>query len=125
MTLLSDLPRRVGVRTARILAFAGYFAYEFLKSNVLLLWEIVRWRPQAAPAIVAVPLRCRSTLETVFLANLITLTPGTLTLEVAVDPPTLYVHGMFAGDPDGFLAELRELEGRMLLALRPVGGGDR
>lgn len=116
---------RMGVRTRRIVAFAGYFAYEFLKSNVVLLREIIRRRPRAAPAIVALPLRCRNRLETVFLANLITLTPGTLTLEVAEEPPTLYVHGMFAGDPDGFRAELRDLEDRMLLALRPVGGGDR
>jgi multicomponent Na+:H+ antiporter subunit E len=116
---------RVGVRTGRVIAFVGYFAYEFLKSNVLVLWEIIRWRPRAAPVIVALPLRCRSTLETVFLANLITLTPGTLTLEVAEDPRTLYVHGMFAGDPEEFLRQLRELEDRMLLALRPAGGGDR
>lgn len=116
---------RTGVRTARVIGFAGYFAYEFLKSNLVLLREILRPRPHAAPAIVALPLRCRTRLEAVFLANLITLTPGTLTLEVAEDPPTLYVHGMFAGDLEGFRTDLRDLEDRMLRALRPVGGDDQ
>lgn len=116
---------RAGARTARILGFVAFFTYEFVKSNLVLVREVVRPRPRAAPAIVALPLRSRGRLETVLLANLITLTPGTLTLEVGENPPTLYVHGMFAGDPEGFLAELRDLEDRMLRALRPVGGDGR
>jgi len=34
------------------------------------------------------------------LANLISLTPGSLSLDVSPDGKTLYVHAMFADDPD-------------------------
>lgn len=115
------LPHRAAVRAWRVASFVAYFAYEFLYSNAMVLREIVSPRGRAAPAIIALPLRASSRLEIVSIANVISLTPGTLTLEVAVDPPTLYVHGMFAADPDAFLRHLRGLEGRMLAALRPVG----
>ncbi|MCY3733260.1 MAG: Na+/H+ antiporter subunit E, partial [Chloroflexi bacterium] len=39
-------------------------------------------------------------LQITVLANLISLTPGTLSLDVSPDGTTLYVHDMFADDPD-------------------------
>jgi multicomponent Na+:H+ antiporter subunit E len=115
-----DVIRRSVVRGWRILSFAVYFGWEFLKSNGMVLREILSPRGWAVPAIIALPLRCRRPVEVVSMGNLISLTPGTLTLEVALDPPTLYVHGMFASDPAAFVAHLHELEDRLLLAMRPV-----
>jgi multicomponent Na+:H+ antiporter subunit E len=116
----SPLPRRVAVRAWRIAAFTLSFAWEFVVSNATVLREILTPGTRVSPAIVALPLRCRTAVEIVSLANLITLTPGTLTLEVVQEPPTLYVHGMFARDPGAFLRQLSDLEGRMLAAMRPV-----
>jgi multicomponent Na+:H+ antiporter subunit E len=118
-----DAARRVLIRCWRIGGFALYFAREFLLANLMVLGEILRPRGRAVPAIIEVPLRCRRPVEVVSLGNLISLTPGTLTLEVALDPPTLYVHGMFAGDAAAFVSQLRAMEDRMLLAMRPVDAG--
>lgn len=116
----SRWPYRVAVRVWRVGTFVLWFSWEFLLANLQVLWEIMRPHPRSAPAIVAVPLDSRTGREIVTMANLLTLTPGTLTLEVALDPPTLYVHGMFASDAAAFVAELQEMEARMLAALRPV-----
>jgi multicomponent Na+:H+ antiporter subunit E len=114
------LARRVPIRAARIIRLVGYYVWEFLKANAAVLREILRPRPHATPAIVALPLRCRRPVEIASLANLIGLTPGTLTIEVALEPPTLYVHGMFAADTGAFTAHLQEMEDRLLGAMRPV-----
>lgn len=124
------LGSRLLLRTGRVLGFVGYYGYEFLKSNLLVIIEILRPRQRARPAIVELRLRASSPIEIVSLANLISLAPGTLALETALDPPTLYVHGMFGHDPEGFLADLRRMEDWMLAAMRPVGaepkrGGDQ
>lgn len=125
MTGPADLLRRAVVRTARIVVCAAYVGYQFLVSNLLVLQEIVRPRPRATPAIVALPLPGRTELEAVSLANLITLTPGTLTVEMFHDPPTLYIHGMFVDDPDAFRQQLLTLETRLRAAMRPVRRHDR
>ncbi len=44
------------------------------------------------PAIIAYPLRVRTDLAIATLANLISLTPGTTSLQVSDDHSTLYVH---------------------------------
>lgn len=112
--------RRALVRLWRLVALVGYFSYEFVVSNLMVLREIYRLRPRAAPALLEIPLRCRTRLEIVSLGNLVGLTPGTLTIEAVLDPPTLYVHGMFASDPAAFRQQLARLEDYLLGALRPV-----
>lgn len=121
MRALLRLPYRAVVRSWRIAAFLSYFSFEFLKSNALVLWEILTPGTGTAPAVVEVPLHGRTRVEVVSIANLVTLTPGTLSLEVVLDPPIIYVHGMFVHDPVEFVAQVHRMEARLLAALRPVG----
>jgi len=113
-------PRRALLRTWRLVRFAAFYTVQFLLANLEVFWETLRPRPRAEPAVVAVPLVSRNRLEIIMLANLLTLTPGTLVLEISLDPPTLYVHGMFVHDREAFVAEVQDLEARMLVALHPV-----
>lgn len=111
---------RALVRAWRIGRLVTYFAGLFLLSNLQVLWEVLTPGRGTAPAIIAVPLRCRTRTEIVAFANLVTLTPGTLVLEIVREPPLLYLHGMFFHDLDAAVAGLRRLEDRLLAAMRPV-----
>ena len=53
------------------------------------------------PGIFAFPLTVTRDFEITLLANLITLTPGTLSVDVSDDRKTLYVHAIDCSDPDG------------------------
>lgn len=106
-------------RCGRGLSFLFHYSRSFLRANAVVAWEIMTPGSGIAPAIVRMPLRGRSAWERVALAHLITLTPGTLVLEVELDPPALYVHGMHAADPQRFLASLHDMEDRLLGMLRP------
>lgn len=74
----------------------------FCRELVLSAWSVVResWRPTLAiePGIVAIPLEVETDLEVTVLASLISLTPGTLSLEVTPDKKTLYVHALVVDD---------------------------
>jgi len=50
-----------------------------------------------------VPLTIKSDLGITFLANMISLTPGTLSLDVSNDKKVLYVHSMYITDRDEFI----------------------
>lgn len=121
---LPAMARRAAVRAARAAAFLGHFTRLFLRANATVAWEIVSPGSGLAPAIVELPLRARTTLEIAVLAHLIMLIPGTLVIEARTDPPTLFVHGMHAPDPDHVIDRLRDLESRLLAVLRPAGGED-
>ncbi len=124
MTPTPGLLRRTVLRGRAIASFALWFTGEFLRANVVVVREIMTPGHGVAPAIVEVPLRCRTPLEIASMASLMTLTPGTLALSLHEDPPRLTLHGMHADDVDAFRRQIHDLEDRLLAALRPVGRDD-
>jgi multicomponent Na+:H+ antiporter subunit E len=60
------------------------------------------------PAIVAVPLDIKHDLGVTLFANLISLTPGTLSLDVSDDRSTLYVHTMDTEDAEAEKRDMKE-----------------
>ena len=60
------------------------------------------------PGIIAMPLDVEGDGEILLVASLISLTPGTLSLDVSSDRKTLYVHAMFVEDPDALRQELKQ-----------------
>jgi len=71
------------------------------------------------PGIVAIPLSAETDLEITLLANLISLTPGTLSLDISDDRKVLYVHGMFINDKDEFIEGVKSgFERRLLEIMR-------
>lgn len=59
------------------------------------------------PAILAVPLDVRSHAGITLFADMVTLTPGTTSLDVSADGRTLYVHCLNADDPERVVADLK------------------
>ncbi len=63
----------------------------------------------------AVPLEVSSDAEIILLTSLISMTPGSLCLDVSSDRRVLYVHVMFLDDPEVFRRSVkRDLERRVL-----------
>lgn len=103
----------------RSLALAGYFLWDLLRSSVQVVWDVVTPAHRSSPGIVGVPLDARTDGEILMTANLISLTPGTLSLDVSEDRKTLWVHAMFIDDPDHIRRSLKDgMERRVLEALR-------
>ena len=77
----------------------------FLKELALSAWKVAVLvaSPKMAlkPGILAFPLTVDRDFEITLLANLITLTPGTLSVDVSDDRKVLYVHALDCSDPVG------------------------
>ncbi len=84
-----------------------YFIKELVKSCLMVARDCIARKPRLHPAIVRMPIGEKSDLELFVLANLITLTPGTLTLDVAPDRSALIIHSIYAQDPEALIADLK------------------
>ncbi|MFO7715498.1 Na+/H+ antiporter subunit E [Desulfosarcina sp.] len=93
----------------------GYFFVELLISNLRVFWDVVTPGHISRPGIVGVPLRAESDMEILLVANMISLTPGTLSVDLSEDRRTLFVHVMFLDDPEQFRKSIQDgLEKRVL-----------
>ncbi|MCL3859545.1 Na+/H+ antiporter subunit E [Actinotalea sp. K2] len=102
----------------RLLGFPFYFAAEVVKANTTVARDILTPGSRITAGFVELPLRCVTDLEITTMANLITLTPGTVTVAVRKDPATLWVHGMYITDLEEFRADQYAMETRLLAAMR-------
>ncbi|MEP2782715.1 MAG: Na+/H+ antiporter subunit E [Pseudoruegeria sp.] len=83
------------------------FLYELVVSSVVVLWDVLTPTQHSVPGIVAVPLDVKTDAGILLVTNLISLTPGTLSLDISDDRKTLYVHAMFSDDPDKLISSLK------------------
>jgi multisubunit Na+/H+ antiporter MnhE subunit len=106
---------RVTIRHAgTMLRLLGDFSREVVRANLQVAWIIVRPSMPIRPAFIVLPLALRDDLQITALASMITLTPGTLTIDVAPDRSALYVHCLAAPDPDAVRAQITRLFERPL-----------
>ena len=89
------------------------FVAELAKSTWATILAVLGPPERLRPAILAVPLDVRSAGGTVLFADMVTLTPGTTSLEVSADGRTLYVHALDAPDHAAAIAGMKSsLEAR-------------
>ncbi|MFM9270681.1 Na+/H+ antiporter subunit E [Halomonas elongata] len=105
-------------RLPRLVRFVGFFPRELLLANWKVSYDIVTPPWYMKPGVIAMPLEARTEIEIAFVANLISLTPGTLSLDVSDDRRVLYIHAMFLDDEPALRRSLAELERRALALFR-------
>jgi multicomponent Na+:H+ antiporter subunit E len=72
----------------------AFFAKELVLSALKVAWLAVQPQVRLRPAIIAYPLTLVSDLQITILANMITLTPGTLSVDISEDRKTLFIHAI-------------------------------
>ena len=110
-------PSRYFEKLWQSVKLASLFAWELLLANLRIAYEVVTPSQKMKPGVVAIPLDAETDAEITLLANLITLTPGTLSLDVSDDRRVLYIHAMYVDDAeelrrsikDGFEKSVMEL----------------
>ncbi len=106
-------------KVPQALGFAAYFLWVLILANVRLAADVLTPRHRMQPRVIALPLEARTDYEITMLANLISLTPGSLSLDVAADRRMLFIHVMYAADVEATQRKIiDELERRLLALMR-------
>ena len=112
-------PSRYFEKLGQCLRLAGLFAWELLLANLRIAYEVVTPSHNMRPGVVAIPLDAETDAEITLLANLITLTPGTLSLDVSDDRRVLYIHAMYVDDVEELRRSIKDgFEKRVMELLR-------
>lgn len=106
------------VRPVAFAVFLAHYVWKVVLSNLRVAWEVITPRnDQISEAIVAVPMRTPSVPAALLVANAISYTPGTLTIELTADPLVLYVHVLHFESVDAVRRDVADLEDLVLAAL--------
>jgi multicomponent Na+:H+ antiporter subunit E len=103
-------------RPIHLLRLAVHFVRELVVATGLVAWEVITPRNRINQGIVCIPMRASSPGLVTLVANMITLTPGTLTIELRSNPTRLYVHILHLRSVEEVRHQVRHLEGLAMAA---------
>lgn len=111
---LGIINREYGQRAYHLIIFILYVIWQIIVSNLVLAWTIIQPKSKMDaridPGIVAVPLTVTHDLEIMLLASVITLTPGTISVDLGKgesDQHVLYIHNIRLDDVNKFRQEIK------------------
>ena len=100
-------------------ALLARFFYELVVSSLQVALTVMNPFSRPRGQFVTMPLDAQTDVEILLTANLISLTPGTLTVDVAADRGALSIHAMSDEDPEEMARDMKQaLERPVLEALR-------
>jgi multicomponent Na+:H+ antiporter subunit E len=101
-------PSNYFVRAPRVIGFAFYYLWQLILANLRVTYDVITPRHHMRPAVLAIPLDVTTDAEITLLANLLTLTPGSLSLDVSEDRKVLYMHVMNMIDEEQTRREIKD-----------------
>lgn len=104
-------------KVPQLLGVILYLFWDLVVANIRVAYLILSPLDNLRPRVIAVPLDTCSEIEMTAIANWVSLTPGTLSLDVTEDRCVLYVHSMDAPDPEKVRRDIKEGFERRVLAL--------
>jgi multicomponent Na+:H+ antiporter subunit E len=100
------------------IGFAAFFIADLIRANLRVAYDVITPTHLMRPGVIAYPLAAEGDFEITILGNLISVTPGTLSLDVSTDRKVLYIHAMYLDEEESLRANIAELERRVLELMR-------
>ena len=106
-----------GTKGWQLVSFGIYFVRILIQSNIQVAKEILTPGLQMTPRFIRYSVEGLTEVQLTSLANAITLTPGTLSVDISDDNKYLYLHCMYAQDRQSAIDGIDELRDRMIKEL--------
>lgn len=91
-----------------LLTFPFFYLKEIILGAASVAWDVLTPTSRVNPVLIQVPLTLDSPRQRLLLANLVTMTPGTLSVDEIDDGKTLLVHSLYGGnDPQSVLTSIQ------------------
>lgn len=84
----------------KLMNLLAFFTKELIVANIRVAHDVLTPTTLMRPCIIALPLNAKTDYEITILANMISLTPGTLSLDLSEDKKILFVHAIYFKETD-------------------------
>jgi multicomponent Na+:H+ antiporter subunit E len=115
---------RLPVRPVRLCGLVLFLLWDLVVSGVEVSWQVLRRGPHARGAIMAVPLISASDLVVTVMANALSLSPGTMALQIDHDHDVWYVYALGPRDHAGVERARRRVVDMQRRVLAAMGSPD-
>lgn len=96
-----------------ILEFLVFYLMKLVQSNIVIAYDILTPTMLTNPCLIKIPLVINSNIGLLLFSNLLSMTPGTLSIDITDDKKFIWVHVLYKKSEDEMLAEIMEIQGKI------------
>ncbi|MGM1428065.1 Na+/H+ antiporter subunit E [Sphingobacterium lactis] len=112
-----ETDQRYFYRVPKIISFFFFFLFEMIKANIQVAYDVITPKYFFKPGIIRYPINAQTDFEINILSTFISLTPGTLIIDISDDRKAIYIHVMYLKDEEQFIRSLKTGVERKLLEI--------
>lgn len=90
------------MRFFKLISFLLFYLKEVVSSNLKVSYDILTKRHQMTPGFIIIPVNGLNNRQLLILSNLLTMTPGSVTMDISKEKEELYLHVMYLNNVDEF-----------------------
>lgn len=98
-----------------IVAFFVYYLFKLIQANLYVAYDILTPRMRTNPGFIWVDLKINSDLGILLFSNLLSMTPGTLSVDISDDKTQLLVHYLYNNKDNTILNDIEKIQSRVRL----------
>lgn len=96
------------------LSFVIYYLLKIVQSNIYIAYDILTPRMHTNPGFVWVSLKLNSSIGILIFSNLLSMTPGTLSVDLSSDKKKLLVHYLYNDEHNTIINDIDKIQDRII-----------
>ncbi len=97
-----------------ILEFIVYYLSKLIQANIFIAYDILTPKMHIKPAFMQIPLKIKSDTGILLFSNLLSMTPGTLSIDISEDKKSLLVHVLYYSDDELMQKDFEGIQGKII-----------
>ncbi len=96
------------MKVFKLLSFVLFYIKEVVISNIIVAYDVLTKKHHMTPGFVGIPVDGLTDRQLLVLSNLLTMTPGSFTIDLSQDKKILYIHAMYIDSVEQVQQEITE-----------------
>ncbi|MCF8346412.1 MAG: Na+/H+ antiporter subunit E [Bacteroidales bacterium] len=96
-----------------IFNFTGYYLFSIVKANLYLAWDVLTPKMLINPGIITIKLMLESKSALLLFSNLVSMTPGTLVIDLDPEKNEAVVHVLYLRNEKAIRSEIYAIQCRI------------
>lgn len=95
------------------LEFIVFYLVKLVEANFYIAWDILTPKMHTKPAFMEIPVTLKSDLGLLLFSNLLSMTPGTMSMDITPDKKTVLVHVLYYSTDDIMLKDFYRIQDKI------------
>ena len=96
-----------------IVEFVVFYLVKLVQANIYIAWDILTPKMHTKPAFMEVPVTLKSNLGLLLFSNLLSMTPGSLSMDITEDRKKVIIHVLYYSTDDIMLKDLMGIQDKI------------